>query len=97
MREAVHGYLDHSPENPQYEDISGHLRLDRRGEAEHTYTVPDGTTLAAGDEITLHTGSGEDTESDLYWGSEAPIWNNAGDTVFVRDESGMTVIEHEYS
>lgn len=65
-------------------------------EADHTYTVPDGVTLDPGAQVTLHTGSGEDTATDLYWGSGAPVWNNGGDTVFVRDASGAVVIEEEY-
>jgi hypothetical protein len=46
--------------------------------------------------VTLHTGSGADTDTDLYWGSDAAIWNNGGDTIYVYDESGETVIERSY-
>ncbi len=74
-------------------DLSGWTITDEAG---HTYTVPDGTTLAPGDTITLHTGSGSDTAADLYWGSESPIWNNAGDTVTVRNNQGDVVLEETY-
>lgn len=46
--------------------------------------------------MTIHTGSGQDTETDLYWGSGSPIWNNGGDTVIVRHDSGDIVIQEAY-
>ena len=61
-----------------------------------TYTVPTGTTLDPGATITLHTGSGTNTETDLYWGSGRPIWNNDGDTVTVITASGEVVLEEIY-
>ncbi|NLV13063.1 lamin tail domain-containing protein [Haloarcula argentinensis] len=75
--------------------------LDMRGwtvsdEADHTYTVPDGFTLDPDETVTLHTGSGTDTATDLYWGSERPIWNNGGDTVTVIDANNETVLERSY-
>ena len=65
-------------------------------EADHTYVFPDGTTLAAGASVTLHTGDGTDTETDLYWGSGNAIWNNGGDTVVVRNSEGRTVLSETY-
>ncbi len=75
-------------------DMSGWTLSDEAGA---TYTIPDGTTLAAGATITIHTGSGTDTETDLYWGSGSPIWNNGGDTVIVTDDDGSTVLNEAYS
>ncbi|MDG5777870.1 lamin tail domain-containing protein [Haloarculaceae archaeon H-GB1-1] len=60
-------------------------------EAGHQYTFPEGTTLASGASVTLHTGSGTDTETDRYWGSAQPIWNNGGDTVIVTNADGEVV------
>ncbi len=60
-----------------------------------TYTFPD-VTLAPGERITLRTGAGTDTETDLYWGASRPVWNNAGDTVTVTDESGAVVLQESY-
>ncbi|MFC7095796.1 lamin tail domain-containing protein [Halobaculum marinum] len=74
-------------------DLSGWTVSD---EADHTYTVPAGTTLAAGARVTLYTGSGTDTDSTLYWGSGAAVWNNGGDTVIVRDAQGDEVLREEY-
>ncbi|AWB28496.1 lamin tail domain-containing protein [Halococcoides cellulosivorans] len=74
-------------------DLSGWTVSD---EADHTYTFPDEATLDPGAELTLHTGSGTDTATDVYWGSGSPIWNNAGDTVIVTDENGDTILEEAY-
>jgi len=61
-------------------DLSGWTVADDTGK---TYTFPEGYTLGAGETVTLHTGSGTDSDTDLYWGSGSPIWNNGGDTVTV--------------
>lgn len=66
-----------------------------RDAAEHEYVVP-AVTLAPGEQVTLHTGSGTDGGGDLYWGAARPIWNNAGDTVTVRDDDGAVVLEESY-
>ena len=65
-------------------------------EADHSYTVPDGFTLDPNETVTLHTGSGTDTDTDLYWGSGRPIWNNGGDTVTVTDADNETVLKRGY-
>jgi micrococcal nuclease len=64
-------------------------------EAGKTYTFGD-VTLAPGETVTLHTGSGSDTASDVYWGRDGAVWNNGGDTVTVRDDSGAVVAERSY-
>jgi hypothetical protein len=66
-------------------------------EADHEYTVPSGFTLESGEEVTLRTGEGVDTDSELYWGVGNPVWNNGGDTVRVENANGDVVIEREYS
>jgi len=66
-------------------------------EADHTYTVPQGVTLEPGARVTLYTGSGDDSESELYWGSGRAVWNNNGDTIYVYDDGGTLVIERSYS
>jgi hypothetical protein len=46
-------------------------------------------TLDAGDSVTVHVGSGDDTRSDVYAGYEAPILNNDDpDTVTLSDTDG---------
>jgi competence protein ComEC len=74
-------------------DLSGWTIEDDVGQS---YTIPDGFTLDAGETVTLRTGSGENSEDELYWGSGSPIWNNDGDTVIVTTASGERALEEEY-
>lgn len=73
-------------------DLEGWTLSDAAG---HAYEFGD-VTLAPGDSITVHTGSGTDTETDVYWGSKRPVWNNDGDTVVVQNASGSVVAETSY-
>jgi len=36
------------------------------------------------------------TESELFWGSRGPIWNNDGDTIFMRDTEGQLALSLIY-
>ncbi len=74
-------------------DLSGWMVSD---EANHVYTFPSGASLAVGETVTLHTGSGEDTQTERYWGSSSAIWNNGGDTVTVTDDTGTLVTSKSY-
>ena len=56
----------------------------------HVYTIPS-FTLQAGGSVTVHTESGTDSGTDLYWGSGSAVWNNAGDTATLLDEVGRTI------
>lgn len=94
---------DHENLNDEYIEFknTGEQSMDLTGwtvedEADHTYHFPNGFTLEAGATVTLYTGSGDDTDSELYWGSGRAIWNNGGDTIFVYDENTSLVIEEEY-
>jgi len=53
----------------------------------HVYKFPS-FTLKAGASVTLHTGSGTNTASNLYWGSKAYIWTNTGDTAYLKNTTG---------
>lgn len=75
-------------------DLSGWTVADA---ADHEYTFPGGTTLGAGESLTLRTGSGSDSGGEYYWGANSPIWNNGGDTVTVRTADGEVVVEKTYS
>ncbi|PSP74334.1 ABC transporter [Halobacteriales archaeon QS_3_64_16] len=65
-------------------------------EANHVYEFPDGFELAPGQRVTIHTGEGSDSASDLYWGSGNPIWNNSGDTIVLRDREGTVRARRSY-
>jgi competence protein ComEC len=58
--------------------------------SKHTYTFPS-RTLDSRASVTLYTGEGMDTATEIYWGSGSPIWNNDGDTAYLYDDSGKQV------
>ena len=64
-------------------------------ESGKTYEFGD-VTLEAGASVTLHSGRGADTASDVYWGRDSAVWNNGGDTVTVRDAGGAVVVQRTY-
>jgi micrococcal nuclease len=47
--------------------------------------------LGAGIELTVHTGCGAATATDIYWCSDNPVWSNGGDTVFILGPGGAYV------
>ena len=70
-------------------DLSGWSVADAAGA---DYRFADGTILGAGATLTLHTGSGADSDTDRYWGRSQAVWNDEGDTVHVFDDEGALVL-----
>ncbi len=68
--------------------------------ASHIYTILS-FVFEGGATFTLYTGTGTNTDSALYWGrtsgNYAAIWNNNGDTLFLRDSSGNLVLTQSYA
>lgn len=68
--------------------------------ASHMYTLP-AFKFQSGGTFTLYTGVGKNTNYALYWGRTsgdyAAIWNNDGDTLFLRDSDGNFVLSQGYS
>jgi len=86
-----YGVFENTGDDPI--DLAGWTVEDEAG---RSYEFPQGFTLEAGTTVTLRTGSGTDTETDLYWGSGSPIWNNNGDTVIVTTDTGDRILEVSY-
>lgn len=63
--------------------------------ANHVYTFPD-FVLPAGGEVKVWTTSGQDSQSDLYWGCPQSVWNNDGDTAVLSDRDGLEVDTYTY-
>lgn len=60
--------------------------------ASHRFGFPAAFSLGAGATVTVRTGCGSDTVTDLYWcNSGSAVWNNSGDTAFLLDPSGNVV------
>lgn len=87
-------YIELTNEGNSLVDMTGWMLSD---EANHVYHFPSDFTLESGDSVTIYTGSGSDSSTELSWGSGTAVWNNTGDTIIVRNNDGDTVIEREYS
>jgi micrococcal nuclease len=73
-------------------DMTGYTLSD---DSDHVYNFED-FALPAGATVTVFVGSGADTPTSLYWGSKTPIWNNDGDTAYLKDADGSLVDEYLY-
>ncbi len=56
----------------------------------HTYVFPH-FELLPNTTVTIHTGFGTNSASDIYWGSGRAIWDNDGDTVYLFDADGILI------
>ena len=69
--------------------LTGWTLRDKQG---FTYKFPK-FTLKAGASVTIHTGKGKATASHRYYNytGRRYVWNNTGDTAYVRDSKGKLV------
>lgn len=75
--------------------------------AKHVYRVPTGFKLGAYKSVTLRTGKGTNTTTNLYWGQAVGgaspvtrngyVWNNDTDTAVLRNASGVIVHACKYT
>jgi hypothetical protein len=56
-----------------------------------TYYFPTGFTLAGEARVRVWTKTGQDSSTNLYWASSAPIWNDKSDTAYLRDDTRSVV------
>jgi Lamin Tail Domain/FG-GAP repeat len=61
-----------------------------RDKSSHVYTFPS-YALSGGASVTVHTGSGTNGTGNLYQDASTYIWNNTGDTAYLRAFNGATV------
>lgn len=78
-------------------DVSGYSIADRDG---HRYEFPS-AQLRPGYVLTLVTGEGQDRRDHagpvtLYWNRRAEVWNDRGDTAYLKDPKGEVVDRFEY-
>jgi len=69
-------------------DLSGWLLLIH---GELSFEFPEGFTIPPGGQVSLHTRQGKDTEEDLYWGLDAPLWGEPGIRATLQDGEGAVV------
>lgn len=75
-------------------DLGGWTVSNERGDV---FRFPDGTVLAAGGHVFVHSGGGTDTGNVFHWNAEAPVWNNDGDVAILYDASGVIVDIYAYA
>ena len=69
------------------ENLTGWVIQDQQN---HTYSFPD-FNLKAGATVKIHSGTGSNSDEDLYWNRSTSIWNNDGDLVTLIDTSGIVI------
>lgn len=62
----------------------------------HRFTFPDGFVLETGELVTVRSGCGTDTATDLYWCADGSVWTNSGDTAILLDDRGAVVERQRY-
>jgi uncharacterized protein len=62
----------------------------------HKYVFPE-YELAPGEQVRIWTRSGENTETDLYWGRRIAVWSNIGDRARLRNSRGDLVDSYTYT
>jgi len=92
-RDLDEEYLVFENDGEQPIDLGGWVVYNEAGQS---YQFPEGTTLASGDQVTLHSESGSDSEGHRYWGAESPVWSERRDTVTVETAAGDAVLEVSY-
>jgi hypothetical protein len=60
-----------------------------------SFVFPD-FILQAKKTVAVHTGSGFDNATDLYWGSAKPVWKNEDDTLLAYNAEGQLVLNYTY-
>jgi hypothetical protein len=69
-------------------DLRGWTVRDKAG---HTYRFSTSYRLAPGEHVYLHTGRAANTSRHRYWGRSWYVWNNTGDTAYLRNSAGTLV------
>ena len=69
-------------------DLSGWILRDES--SSNRLEIPNGLLLQAGAVLTIRSGCGTDSDTELFWCS-GPIWSNGGDTVILQAPNGSVV------
>ncbi|HLD57037.1 MAG TPA: thermonuclease family protein [archaeon] len=67
-----------------------------KDDANHIYTFPS-FVLEKEQTVTVYTGSGTNTKTNLYWGRPTAVWNNDKDTLYLRNSDGELVLNYPYT
>ncbi len=75
-------------------DLSGWTVENERGVP---FRIPDSVMLAPNAVVYIHSGSGRNTASILYWNASEPIWSNTYDLAILRDAEGTMIDYYAYN
>ena len=67
-----------------------------RDRSNHIFTFPT-FTLRAGASVKVHSGKGTKSAANLYYNKTWYVWNNTGDTAYLRNAAGKTVDTCSYT
>ncbi|TGN65037.1 lamin tail domain-containing protein [Nocardioides eburneiflavus] len=71
----------------QKKTLTGWTVRDPQG---HVFKFPE-FKLGAGRTVTIHTGKGTDSRTDLYWRQDRYVWNNEGDKAILKNANKKLV------
>lgn len=74
--------------------VAGYKIQDTR---RHTFVFPSGFVLPARGSVTIHSGKGTNTRTNLYWKQGSYVWNNTGDTAYLRTPANTTLDTCRYT
>ena len=75
-------------------DLSGFVLRD--GSSSNRFAFPDFFAVPDGGRFVVYVGCGDNTEAELFWCHDGPVWNNDGDEVFLTDAAGNIVAYDSY-
>ena len=73
-------------------DMTGWTVSDK---SKNKFTFPE-FSFDEGTEVTLFSGNGTNSITELFWEGEVPIWNNNGDELILQDADGNLVLSKSY-
>lgn len=86
-------YVELRNEMPDPQDLSN---WELRDASRHRFLFPEGTVLSPSATLRVRSGAGEDTETDLFWNRQAPVWNNLGDTASLFDNNNTLIDQRSF-
>jgi len=67
-----------------------------KNNSNQSFTIPEGTKLLTGTPIKFYTGSGTNTQTEIYMGKTTEFWSNNGDCARLVRPSGSTMYTYRY-
>lgn len=60
------------------------------------FTFPAGFSIPGGADVTIHSGCGENSQTDLYWCSSGPVWDDSKDEALLQTADAKIVDMYTY-